>query len=595
MHEYKQSRGILEWEILVKIPEYYNGTLITIKDSLPEGLNLKQAPDGSSIVHPLAITIDGMEYPLELNGPAVEGVSVSENGSDLDFNFSKDFFDQHPGLTQATLHITAGLDKEPEWHFVNGQATVSFENKASVLAGPTPVQEVSQCQQLIQDEKYSPLSKKIQEDSQNQTEFTSNIIPYEVIVNPDGDKLCDQSKPLTVTDQAIVSEQNGQAVSLEIVSGSLQMTDLKTGLPLDADDYSYILSSQNEDGKMVYTITFIVPDQTPLKIQYAYQVNGTPGAICSLPNTARLDSAIQGKMDSKVSQNVKLCQSSVSSDEIGLTIFKTDADNSQKTLPGTQFELYKYNPQTGAFDPIVQDGKPEIFTTGNDGTFSLGDAQLDFGYAYELKETAAPDGYTASDKTWKFVLLSSADDKIMAPQGFEKSAEVFYTSGALYIPNQKTIDNKQSIHIRKQWVDPDGNPADPAAEAIAVTLYRTTANSQKKIVRENIILDEADDWNVTIDDLPVYEMQSADGIEKPDPSRKIAYSVEETTQNDAWSPEISEESGTITVTNRLKAWPVQLPETGSGGLLISILGGGGFLAAAGLVSRRPRRSRKEKH
>lgn len=53
MLEYKQSRGILEWEILVKIPEYYNGTLITVKDSLPEGLNLKQAPDGSSIVHPL--------------------------------------------------------------------------------------------------------------------------------------------------------------------------------------------------------------------------------------------------------------------------------------------------------------------------------------------------------------------------------------------------------------------------------------------------------------------------------------------------------------------------------------------------------------
>lgn len=147
------------------------------------------------------------------------------------------------------------------------------------------------------------------------------------ITDPVAVKIDGQSYPL---DQASVSEQDDQPVSLEIVSDSIKVTNMATGAELPENAYSYVLSSENNgNGKILYKIAFTLPDQIPIKIQYAYKVNGSAGAMCTLSNSAHLDSITQGKMNSETRQQMRVSQSSVTSEEIGLTIFKTDQDNSR--------------------------------------------------------------------------------------------------------------------------------------------------------------------------------------------------------------------------------------------------------------------------
>lgn len=225
---------------------------------------------------------------------------------------------------------------------------------------------------------------------------------------------------------------------------------------------------------------------------------------------------------------------------------------------------------------------------------SLGENELNFGTAYELKEIQAPEGYEKSDEVFRFMLLDGSQCEKAMPAGFEKNAQIFYTSGVLYVPNRKLIHNRQTISVNKKWLASNGKPATPAADSIAINLYQTLSDGTRSIVKQNLVLNKANGWSIQVDDLPVYQMETIDGSEQPDGQKKISYSIEETTKSDQWESKVEHDGQNFTLTNTIKSKPIALPHTGSSNLGLLAGASAALILTGTLIETRNRKNRNKR-
>lgn len=146
-----------------------------------------------------------------------------------------------------------------------------------------------------------------------------------------------------------------------------------------------------------------------------------------------------------------------------MTIRKVDANDVSITLPGAEFNLYKWNVETGKYEPVKDNNNKNIVLTtpaGESGSQQgKGEVHLkdilEYNVAYMLRETEAPSGYAKPDHDFEFLIRKSKDvpdADLSMPQSFRDTGGVILDNGGtMDVPND--ADTKLTLHKQNSKSD----------------------------------------------------------------------------------------------------------------------------------------------
>lgn len=550
---------------------------VTVTDTMPDGLDISHLKimytDSDQNSGWQAVSEEAMKY-IQLTEKAATKTSPASWIAVIDPGLYKEY----PNMNGLLFELKTDYAKDLKWDFLNGKAQKEFLNTSVLTTENNKTLGKASQKQIIKRtvENYSGLKKEVTGQQGSDGSFSNNVIPYSITVNPKGKMLVDDGVPLTVTDVLDVSSQGSSHVNPEMVNGSLAVYEIHDGkeIPLPASDYSYTLSSRpTGDGNTQTSMVFTIPDGMEVRIDYSILFCGSIGAEAKVSNTATMNAASEGKSESESPTTLKVASASATIESGGVTVRKSDSENYSITLPGAVFEVYRYNENTGAFDPVEENGKILTWTTGEDGQVFIPIAELSYNTAYEIEEVKAPDNYQGDNKRIGFILTDGQNDDgpFTAPKDFTNHAYIFSICGQLSIGNSKTLT---SIPVQKTWLNENGEKADPAVSEIEAGIY-AEMDGHEYLVRK-ITLSDRNGWKENVTGLPLYEDNNP---EKP----KIQYSVKELTTSGSWKSETkTAEDGSVEIVNTLNTEKIALPVTGKPSVWI-LPSGGILLVAAGSV------------
>jgi hypothetical protein len=286
---------------------------------------------------------------------------------------------------------------------------------------------------------------------------SNNIIPYTLIVNPDGTSLTAGTSELTLQD--VMSYDNNQyygQLEANLIQSSIHVyhmnADGSQGDELSQGEVSFTYKSTNvtsgsdagTNNNREKTIVFSVPDNEPLIITYEYRCTGQPNTSSSVQNTA----SVNGKGTATTTTSVPIENVNTDLNIKGIRVQKVDSANFGRRLAGAQFDLYVWKP-TDAADATAgewqkvtpKDQDADSFTTAEDGTLDLSgeNASITYNTAYKLVETQAPEGYLVSSEPYYFVIFDSDTNTYPEHKPADYSGMTYSGGGDLYIPNDKEI------------------------------------------------------------------------------------------------------------------------------------------------------------
>ena len=514
--------NLLEYQVLLDFSSADSlPPTITLTDTLPKGLTYFTYNDNpsASIVFingygnkskykdlPLTAggTTDFKEYFRTAGRLVVtEPTEGSEDGQTLTFNITGldkiDFAKlKAEGYTELVLRYRAQLT-DTRWSSLRFD-TFTYTNKVKWKEQSELEDEVSV--------KVNQTSKVLTKDSIQLKDKGDSRVKYTLIINPAAKNLNESGNTITLTDVLTVKNKNVQA-SLDIFSVHLYNTETNAEVPLSGYSYLQPVQSKNDKDYPVYTTTFTLPDETPLKLVYEY-VTTASGAI-DLDNTAEVTGS-EG-VTKKTSLESVGSYSGVS--QASLTVYKVDKRNYSITLTGASFTLDSFNSTDGTWTTVRNEAAVD-----NNGTLTFhfeGNEPLSANTLYRLTEKTAPTGYSKASAPYYFIYQDSSSDRTAAYNAAvgttHNNDEGIPTSDAanlLYCANNKPSElfvpnTANSLTIIKKWRAQDGSwmkGTDVNMDTVDVQLYcyEKDADISTAVKYGDVFqLTKQKDWTTTVD------------------------------------------------------------------------------------------------
>ncbi len=452
--------GVLKWNIYVSPPATYTGGDLQLIEQLPAGLTLqKMTVKLQDIWWDADVTTDGV-HPINGHSEYKFITSIDDINNIITVTIPESIVKVNTS-NKFNFYIEAKINDNAEFNkTVNGHPAAEFINTAKLkMADNTELGTKTQTQVVTKDETKPPLSKAA-------GTVKDNIIPYTVIVNPDGKDLVEGTNKLTFTDTAkfwLNQNQYNDNTMLKFVNSSLKVYNLSqlddSGNPVEINA-SYLklkIETKREKydwgGASISTFTLTLPDETPIKIVYNYKVESKSyNSANNLENIATIEGVASSPEDSKKITHVQIVQTAAGASTGGLEFIKVDSEAYGVTLQGVKFVLHKFNAETQEYE-IAKDkeGNNAIYVTDSKGSIKIND--IVYNTAYYLEEVSPLAGYSPLGDYWYFMMPN--EDKtaypVAKPADFKGSE---YSGGqTIYIPNESL---NTEIEVEKRWLDKSG-------------------------------------------------------------------------------------------------------------------------------------------
>lgn len=460
-HEYfdrdPNKVGVLSWKVFVSPPSDYESGDLKLIEHLPDGLTLtKISVQIQDLWWGGDITTAG-EHIIKDNPRLTCQTEI--RGNDIIITIPEDVVKiKTPNKLNFEVHTRINDDAEFGIN-ADGLPEASFANTAELTYGNgTPIDTKTQTQTVTKDDTKPPISKSY-------GTIDDNIIPYTVMVNPDGLDLVPDTEYLDFVDtiKLRLSDKNDPYVlkldetSLHVYKinndgseAELNMGSLKSKIESGVD------SDNGGNNWFKYsTISMRLPDSTPLKIVYSYGVislNKEFNVNKSLQNEASISGVSTDPQDSKKDVSFNMEEITASGATGGVEFVKVDADNYFEVLKDVEFELYCYG-DDGEYYRVMSDKdptKPVKFKPDAQGKIIINN--VPFNRACYLVETVTPAGYFGLKDYWYFLVEDPAGKTpLKAPADFD--GRICQGGNTYYIPNEKKTTE---IEVIKRWHDKDG-------------------------------------------------------------------------------------------------------------------------------------------
>lgn len=265
-----------------------------------------------------------------------------------------------------------------------------------------------------------------------------------------------------------------------------------------------------------------------------------------------------------------------------ITVQKVETGNVGITLPGAEFDLYRWESDTSGWVRV----NSEPLTTGTSGTVLIQD--LKTGIAYKLEETKAPVDYVQkTEQVFFWIQASNQTKPDQAPSDFVGLA--LESGGSLQIANDKSQETDTSITVRKIWEAKDGTALTDIPEQIEVEVYRIPNGAEaSKIAYKTLILSADTGWEAVLDGLPLK------GTDTNGNDVTYSYTVEEVPVS-GFETSYEHTGNVYTITNTREGQGYVLPETGGAGTTLFTAGGLLLLLTGLLLTCRMRRKRERRY
>lgn len=448
------ENGVLKWGILVTLPKDYNGGDLTVTEKLPEGVMLTK----------LTMTPEGMCNMGDISSPGAHTfsrypdnytVTTAIDGQTVTITIPEGMA-VHESLQQIRFSVEAKIKEDFAWPTVEGKLVASFRNEATVTSKDGKNHGTSvQTQTVKKNDAKQALSK-----SHGNPE--DNIVPYSIVVNPDGRDLLEGSDVLTLVDTVKVdTKYNAANTTLNLVPNSVHVYELNAdgtkGAQIDPIKVPYTIKITEEGDEYnpftYYVMRMTLPDKTPLVVEYKYKVNSPDtGGQKQFENIAKLEGVGTSAEESKVTTQLVITDSAAGAWTHGVVAVKVDAESYSITIEGVQFKLYKFDSESGKYEVIKDsNGQEQIYTTDSDGRIPLN--TLDYNTAYYLEEVKAPKGYLKSEHPYYFCIKNSDTSTYPVKKPSNFVGQEYGGGDFIYIPNESDMTK---IQVEKHWFSFDG-------------------------------------------------------------------------------------------------------------------------------------------
>lgn len=368
-----------------------DGQPITIKDTLPADGTMSFVPGSATYTLYANPYDERKEAEREVANQSVEG---NVSGNEVTFSIPTTALGKYAGYAKFTYKTAI---KRSVLNTSTNSTTL--KNSASAESGSKTFGSGSGTVTI----KNNVLQKTGDQVS------NSNRIKYTILVNEsavnlksgsDSLELVDvmDAKCTLVTDSVKVYQRNGTGWSL------LSSNQYRVGAEAVPD----------QSGSTCTQMTLTVPDEEYLKVEYEIIPAGNTGEHVSLTNKASLKGVFGGDTGHTKDWEIQKLNGSAVGSGGGITVTKVDASDITKKLPGAEFTLYEVD-----MDKAMQSGvdgamtePPQKATTNSNGEAAFGSEgnKMKAYTLYCLKETTAPEGYTAiSEPVW--IMLKGQDEQ----------------------------------------------------------------------------------------------------------------------------------------------------------------------------------------
>lgn len=473
--DFDVDNGKIYYRLLLTIDQGTTGPL-EVTDILPKGLTYV---DGSLTAGfdqwSFSATQPGNEsYDLSKGQkPVVSTEKTSDGQTKLKITvpagYDSKYYDRTIQLRYAASYLT-----DDTWKDMT-QTSKTYVNTAS-YKGDTDSQTTTVKRDL-------PFLAKRGEQVKDVNGNLTNEVAYQININPAAKDLNPGDNTVTLTDQ--LSMHEGVKAYLNLKQTKLYQYDPLAkdhiGKELNSSLYSLKYDSTSNQLKLE------LPDDQACVLVYRYSFDKGDYWEPTISNSATL----AGNYSSETSTKLSKSESSATITAKKVTVYKIDADNNSKTLPGAQFSLEKLTGDNWS--------KIASLTSDQDGKVTITD--LDNNAVYRIKETKAPAGYDLNENYYYLVWMDSKKSQSESQSniyaglsvaakkeiGDQKNIHFFESAGgSIYVP-----DSYSQLKVSKTWLNHDGTTGDAGAEDVTVHLYK----APKKLNAVKVTVDLVDAWN----------------------------------------------------------------------------------------------------